>query len=152
MLYVGHVYRNESGERVKCVCRTDSGGGTTFKMRVLDSYEFDYTVTATGVAATPGKSIPYLAPIGSQEREPSPPEPVKSQDDPVNAPSHYTQHGIETIDAIEGSMSEECFKGFLMGNVIKYVTRYEHKGKPVEDLNKAIYYLTRLRDTVEKRV
>ena len=65
--------------------------------------------------------------------------------DPVNSPKHYadTCGGIECIDAIEASMSMEEFKGFLKGNVQKYVWRYAQKNG-VEDLKKAKWYLERL--------
>lgn len=68
--------------------------------------------------------------------------------DPVNQPQHYCQGGIETIEAIEASMSEEAFRGFLKGNVLKYVWRYEHKNG-AEDLRKAQWYLTRLVEDIE---
>ena len=64
--------------------------------------------------------------------------------DPVNKAIHYNQGGIECIKAIEASMSPEEYAGFLKGQVIKYVWRYRHKGKPVEDLKKARYYLDEL--------
>jgi hypothetical protein len=65
--------------------------------------------------------------------------------DPVNSPKHYadTCGGIECIEAIEASMSMEEFKGFLKGNVQKYVWRYAQKNG-VEDLKKAKWYLERL--------
>ena len=65
-------------------------------------------------------------------------------EDLVNNPSHYTQGGIECIDAIKASMSDEEYAGFLKGNALKYLWRYQHKGKPVEDLKKAEWYLGRL--------
>ena len=64
--------------------------------------------------------------------------------DPVNSPSHYNSGDIECIDAIEASMSIEAFKGYLKGNVEKYVWRMSYKGRPVEDLRKARFYLDRL--------
>lgn len=64
--------------------------------------------------------------------------------DAVNNPSHYTDGNIECIDAIKASMSEEEFKGFLKGNVMKYIWRYEKKEKPKQDLEKAQWYLTKL--------
>ena len=64
--------------------------------------------------------------------------------DPVNRPSHYTDGGIECIDAIKASMSTEAFLGFLKGNVQKYMWRYEKKVAPVEDLKKAQWYLSKL--------
>lgn len=63
--------------------------------------------------------------------------------DPVNRPQHYTQGGVECIDAIENSMSPEAFCGFLKANCIKYLWRYEHKNG-LEDLQKAEWYLQRL--------
>lgn len=63
--------------------------------------------------------------------------------DPVTSPSHYTSGSIECIEAIEASMSHEAFKGFLKGNCIKYLYRYENKNK-VEDLRKCKWYLERL--------
>ena len=41
-------------------------------------------------------------------------------------------------------MSVEAFKGYLKGNVEKYVWRMSYKGRPVEDLRKARFYLDRL--------
>ncbi len=35
--------------------------------------------------------------------------------------------GIETIDFIKAKLTEEQFKGYLAGNVIKYLSRFEHK-------------------------
>ena len=64
--------------------------------------------------------------------------------DIVNNPSHYTFGNVECIDAIESSMSKESFCGFLKGNVIKYVWRYEHKGRSIEDLEKCKWYLNKL--------
>jgi hypothetical protein len=63
--------------------------------------------------------------------------------DPVNSPFHYASGSIECIDAIEASMSREAFKGFLKGNIIKYIWRYEDKGG-VESLRKAEWYSARL--------
>ena len=57
--------------------------------------------------------------------------------DPVNNPKHY-QHpsGIEPIDLI-------VHESFCCGNAIKYILRHQKKGKPVEDLKKAIWYLNK---------
>tara|TARA_R100000908_G_C3608293_1_gene59846 strand:- start:238 stop:456 length:219 start_codon:yes stop_codon:yes gene_type:complete len=66
--------------------------------------------------------------------------------DMVNSPPHYNDGGIECIEAIEASMSEEAFRGYLKGNMLKYLWRYEHKGGK-EDLDKANWYLTKLRES-----
>ena len=57
----------------------------------------------------------------------------------VNHPKHYNSGKIEVIDAIESWRM-----GFCDGNVIKYVARHKFKGKPLEDLKKAKWYLERL--------
>tara|TARA_R100000426_G_scaffold41654_1_gene32185 strand:+ start:100 stop:315 length:216 start_codon:yes stop_codon:yes gene_type:complete len=62
----------------------------------------------------------------------------------VNFPQHYNEGGIEAIDAIKASMSLKEFKGYLKGNVLKYTWRYTYKEKPLEDLNKAKWYLEKL--------
>lgn len=64
--------------------------------------------------------------------------------DMVNHPPHYTQGGVECIDAIKASMTPVEFRAFLKGQIIKYLWRYEHKGNPMQDLEKAVWYLTRL--------
>jgi hypothetical protein len=69
--------------------------------------------------------------------------------DPVNSPSHYNTKGVEAIKAIEASMSDEEYQGYLKGNCMKYMWRYKYKGKPVEDLKKAQWYLEKLIASVE---
>ena len=68
--------------------------------------------------------------------------------DPVNAPQHYNTGNIECIEAIQESMSAEAFKGYLKGNTMKYLWRYDYKGKASEDLEKAQWYLNRLIEEV----
>ena len=70
----------------------------------------------------------------------------KAKADMVNSPAHYTYGTIESIQAIEASMEPAAFKGFLKGNVLKYLWRYERKGG-IEDLRKAEWYLRRLIET-----
>jgi len=64
--------------------------------------------------------------------------------DVVNRPSHYTSGDIECIDAIEASMSKKEFVGFLKGNAIKYLWRYDKKKKPIEDLQKSVFYINKM--------
>jgi len=70
-------------------------------------------------------------------------------DDPVNSPAHYNTKGVEAITAIEASMSDEEFQGYCKGNAMKYLWRYKYKGKPVEDLKKAQWYLEKLIASVQ---
>ena len=68
---------------------------------------------------------------------------VEPEEDLVNHPSHYTDGGIECIEAIESQLTTEEYRGYLKGNIAKYVWREKHKGG-VESLKKAQWYLTRL--------
>jgi hypothetical protein len=70
--------------------------------------------------------------------------------DVVNSPPHYKSGGIEAIEGIEASMEPEAYAGYLKGNIMKYMWRYEKKGKPIEDLKKAQWYLGRLIAAQEK--
>ena len=56
----------------------------------------------------------------------------------VDHPPHYNK-GIEVIDFIDS-----WDFNFTVGNIVKYVSRYKHKGEPLEDLKKARWYLDRL--------
>lgn len=66
----------------------------------------------------------------------------------VNHPDHYNQGSIECLDAIEASMTSEEFLGFLKGNVMKYLWRWRQKGKGAEDIEKALFYLSRMPERV----
>lgn len=57
-------------------------------------------------------------------------------------PKHYDLiEGITTIDIIASSMSVEQFKGFCLGNIIKYRLRAGNKGETNIDISKANNYL-----------
>ena len=75
---------------------------------------------------------------------------MDKKEDKVNHPSHYTQGGIECIKAIEASMPPNGFQDYCKGNVLRYIWRYRHKGKPLEDLEKAQVYLGWLIESVKK--
>tara|TARA_R100000329_G_scaffold61752_1_gene55053 strand:+ start:818 stop:1096 length:279 start_codon:yes stop_codon:yes gene_type:complete len=65
--------------------------------------------------------------------------------DPVEKPIHYAASSVECIDAIEAQMTPEEFRGYLKGNVVKYLWRERKKGGK-ESLKKAKWYLNRLID------
>ena len=67
--------------------------------------------------------------------------------DMVNHPPHYNKAGIETIDAIR-AMTDDGFEYYLQGNIMKYMWRFDYKGKPIEDLQKAQWYLNTLLEDV----
>ena len=103
-------------------------------------------------------SVPYVYTLRSQVRKirsvkdigqnwmPSPPLPIpplpitmeEPKADAVNHPAHYKVGGIETIDFIEAKNLN-----YNIGNVVKYLTRADHKGNRVQDLEKAMWYLKR---------
>lgn len=59
-------------------------------------------------------------------------------------PSHYVlEDGSDSMDLIAKILGREQFKGFLRGNALKYLIRYELKGG-IEDLRKALDYVERL--------
>lgn len=63
--------------------------------------------------------------------------------DPVNNPKHYTAHpsGVECIEITR-------HMGFNLGNAMKYIWRCDLKGKDIQDLEKAVFYL---QDEIELR-
>ena len=67
-------------------------------------------------------------------------------EDMVNHPAHYTQGGIECIDALNAMTSSftDPVDACLSWQIVKYVWRHPHKGKPLEDLQKAQFYLNKL--------
>jgi hypothetical protein len=72
----------------------------------------------------------------------------KEESCPVENPDHYNTGSIEAIEAIRASMDADQYFGYLKGNVMKYLWRYDYKEKPVEDLRKADWYLNRLIDAL----
>ena len=69
--------------------------------------------------------------------------------DNVNHPKHYTEGKIECIDYIEDKLTDEEYRGYIKGNVLKYITREKHKNGD-EDLRKAKWYLDRLVSRLEE--
>lgn len=60
--------------------------------------------------------------------------------DDASHPAHYANNGIEPIDYMRANFTHEEFRGFLQGNIIKYVSRYTRKGG-LEDLRKVQVYI-----------
>lgn len=71
--------------------------------------------------------------------------------DNVNHPEHYqSEDGIECIDAITSAIEGlEGSEAFFVGTIIKYLWRYRKKGTPLEDLEKAKWYLDELIDAIK---
>lgn len=70
---------------------------------------------------------------------------IPSYKEYVNHPTHYKGNNLEAIDVIE-----DFNLNFNLGNCLKYVLRSGKKSNSIEDLNKAIWYLQREIDNLEK--
>ena len=70
--------------------------------------------------------------------------------DMVNHPQHYTQGGIECIDALKAAtVGKRGIEAVCVANVIKYLWRYEKKNG-IEDVRKAKFYIERLLKELEE--
>lgn len=74
---------------------------------------------------------------------------AKTEDDPVNHPSHYTQGKVECIDAMEDALGTEVVKGFCLGNTYKYLWRHADKNGD-EDVKKAVWYFSRYKQILNR--
>ena len=71
--------------------------------------------------------------------------------DMVNHPSHYNQYTQEVIDTItEWVKDYSSVEGYYIGTVLKYLARAPYKGKKLEDLKKASFYLQEAIEYIEK--
>ena len=67
---------------------------------------------------------------------------TKQTTEAVNHPEHYGGDTVyETIKVLKAWLTPEQFAGFLLGNVVKYLSRVGKKNNEVEDLKKARWYL-----------
>lgn len=80
-------------------------------------------------------------------------ENTAKEPDMVNQPPHYTMAGIECADALDAMVSvyPDVNAAALAWQVGKYVWRHPHKGHPVQDLEKARWYLNRLIEHYKKK-
>lgn len=71
--------------------------------------------------------------------------PIGVVDDGVKSPSHYQLfEGVEAIEVIARSMTQEMFKGYCLGNILKYRLRAGKKSELAtleKDMAKATFYL-----------
>lgn len=60
----------------------------------------------------------------------------------MSEPKYYNSNGLSPIGAMkQGLISKEQYKGFLIGNIIKYVIRAGKKDDAIKDLEKAKDYI-----------
>lgn len=64
------------------------------------------------------------------------------------SPNHYKIGGIETFDYLKAKLSPTQLAGFCKGNIIKYISRADHKDK-IDDLRKAQWYLEKLIEALD---
>lgn len=88
-----------------------------------------------------------LEPLPKEDRAIKMPE--SSKPDNVNSPKHYLKGGLECIQVIKAELTPEQYKGYLYGNVLKYMWRWQNKNG-LEDLRKAAKYLEWLQEEVGK--
>ena len=63
----------------------------------------------------------------------------------IDKPDHYVKnHERETIETLKGDCTTEEFRGHLVCQVKRYLSRYKYKGDPQKELAKAQWYLNRL--------
>ena len=60
--------------------------------------------------------------------------------------NHYSKMAIQPVEYINANKLT-----YLQGNVVKYISRYNHKGKPLEDLQKARHYIDMLIELEDKK-
>lgn len=72
--------------------------------------------------------------------------------DMINHPDHYkTKNGLETIDVIEAFTEDLTgIEAVCTANAIKYICRWNKKNG-IEDINKAIWYLKKLREHLHEK-
>ncbi|QYA39270.1 DUF3310 domain-containing protein [Macrococcoides caseolyticum] len=70
----------------------------------------------------------------------------------INPPSHYAPNGLGTdvIGFLESQFSYEAYKGFMIGNIIKYATRTGRKDEEINELKKIVDYADRIISFLER--
>ena len=63
--------------------------------------------------------------------------------DMVNHPPHYTQGAVECIDAIRAALGDDGLVAYCRGAAMKYLWRMGQKDDAVQDIKKAVWYLTK---------
>lgn len=77
----------------------------------------------------------------------------ESKDKMVSHPDHYqSESGIEVIDVIKAFTANlKGIEATDTGNVIKYACRWDKKGKPIQDIEKVIWYATHLLNELKNK-
>ncbi len=136
-----YITKHPKAKTLEVMGATGAKKLTVYKIRYLMKKEL---ASGAGLPSLPKRrgrppKLIDLSIAGSPFNTPDPKMPkFTPKHDPVNHPSHYTVGGIETIDFIEAKKLN-----YNIGNVVKYITRADHKGNRKQDLEKARWYLDR---------
>ena len=110
-------------------------GCTDCKYEVYDSDVFPcYACNGT----VPSSSDEYKTRLDLWE--PIHEQKFETENDVVNHPSHYTQGGVECIDAMKSAFGADELAVYCKIAAFKYIWRCERKNGS-EDVKKAIWYL-----------
>lgn len=71
------------------------------------------------------------------------------KNDAVTWPAHYTSHKFQVNDIIKDQLTHEERRGYLKGQVLKYIFREQQKNG-LEDIRKAQWYLNQLVKEMEQ--
>jgi len=66
---------------------------------------------------------------------------VNIEDEEVNHPKHYNKGKYETYDVIVDTLGKHEAISYCQGNILKYIMRMWNKDKPLQDAEKAEWYL-----------
>lgn len=103
-----------------------------------------------GKGAEPGPGAEGILIQAGEYQEMIPMSTPTPKPDMVNHPPHYNSGKIEVITIMEDQLSPEEYRGYIKGQVLKYITREHHKNG-LEDLKKAQWYLNRLIKYMEEK-
>lgn len=131
--------------KIKCI---NEGGyenlslGKEYEL-LHDGRVFDY-VEIVNDANFKCEYEPYLFEVVGKIEKPLL-ELFKNKKEMINHPKHYNMGNIEVVDVIE-----DWNLGFCLGNAIKYIGRADHQGNKMQDLKKALWFLEREINSLEK--
>ena len=77
---------------------------------------------------------------------------MAANDDPKDAKYYFDAHyggTIQPLEFMQAQMEPEEFRGFLKGNIIKYVARCGKKDDPVKEVTKIIRYAEWLKESYD---
>lgn len=78
------------------------------------------------------------------------PNTMEEDFNPVTKPLHYNTGRLECIDYIKQVLGTEGFIAYCHGNMIKYQHRHRYKNNPVEDMDKADWYMQKMRKAMKE--